>query len=242
MIGVIRAELLRAHSGRNTLAVLLFIVFVPFTVLISDDTLDRLPSLDADTATALVLAPLAWAYVTAAFVGAFASTREFYYGSMSRTIALVGFRRAFVAKAVASVGAALILTIMGLAVWTGAMAVALSVNGLSLVPTPAAAWAALGAIVGGAGGAVMGAAIGWIVANYYAGAAITLAGPLAFEMVALGAAPEVARFSPGLALAALAAPHDRTGLLSPWLGLLVALGWAVTLTIVAWFVGRRRFQ
>lgn len=160
MIGVIRAELLRAHSGRNTLAVLVFIVFVPFMVLTSDDTLDRLPSLDADTATALVLAPLAWCFVAAAFVGAFASTREFYYGSMSRTIALVGFRRAFVGKAVASVGVALALTVLALVVWTGAMAVVLSVNGLTFTPTTAAAWAALGAILGGLLGAVMGAAIG----------------------------------------------------------------------------------
>ena len=242
MIGVIRAELLRAHSGRNTLAVLVFSVFVPFIVLTSDETVDRLPSLDAETATALMMAPLAWSFVSAAFVGAFASTREFYYGSMERTIALVGFRRAFAAKAVAAVGQALILTILAVVVWTGAMAVVLSVNGLTFTPTMAAAWTALGAILGGLLGAVMGAAVGWIVANYYAGAAITLAGPLAFEMVALGSAPEVARFSPGLALAALASPEDRTGLLPPGLGLLVAVGWVLALTLIAWFVGRRRLR
>ena len=242
MIGVIRAELLRAHSGRNTLAVLVFIVFVPFIVLTSDDTLDRLPSLDADAATALVLSPLAWSFVAAAFAGAFAPTREFYYGSMSRTIALVGFRRAFVGKAVAAVGTALALTILGVVVWTGAMAVVLGVNGLALTPTPATAGTVLGALLGGLLGAIMGAAIGWIVANYYAGAAITLAGPLAFEMVALASAPDTARFSPGLALAALASPPDRPGLLSPWLGLLVAVGWTLVLTLTAWFVGRRRLR
>jgi hypothetical protein len=242
VIGVIRAELLRARSGRNTLAVLLFIVFVPFIVLTSDDTLDRVASLDADTATALVLAPLAWSFVAAAFAGAFASTREFYYHSMSRTIALTGFRRAFVAKAFAAVAVALVFSVLGVVVWTGAMAVILGVNGLTLTPTPAAAWTVLGAILGALLGAVMGAGIGWIVANYYAGAAITLAGPLAFEMVALASAPDVARFSPGLALAALASPQDRAGLLSPGLGFLIALGWALALTVVAWFVGRRRLR
>ena len=67
MIGVIRAEVLRAHSGANTLAVLLLAAFIPVIVLTSDDTLGRMTSLDADTAAALTFAPLAWSFVAAAF-------------------------------------------------------------------------------------------------------------------------------------------------------------------------------
>lgn len=242
MIGVVRSELLRARSGANTLAVLLLGAFVPVIVLTSDDTLGRMTSLDATTATSLLLAPLAWSFVVAAFAGAFGVTREFYYGSMRRTIAQVGFRRAFVGKGIAAIGVAVALTVGIAAAWCGFAAIVLAVNGLAFAPGFEAARTLLGALPGAVLGALLGAAVGWIVGNYYAAAAIVLAGPIAFEMAFLGSAPEVARFSPGLSLAALASPSDHPVLLGPWVGLAMGLGWTFVLTAVAWVVGHRRFR
>lgn len=242
MIGVVRSELLRARSGANTLAVLLLAAFVPVIVLTSDDTLGRMTSMDATIATQLLLAPLAWSFVVAAFSGAFGVTREFYYGSIGRSIAQIGFRRAFVGKAVSAIGVAFVLTAGVAAGWCGVAAIVLDINGLVFTPSVEAVGTILGALPGAVLGAIFGSAIGWIVGNYYAAAAIVLAGPIAFEMAFLGSAPEVARFSPGLSVAALASPSDHPVLLGPWAGLAVALGWSLVLVAAAWAVGRRRFR
>lgn len=241
MTGAIRAELLRAHSGANTLAVLLLAAFIPVIVLTSDDTLGRMTSLDADTAAALTFAPLAWSFVAAAFAGAFGVTREFYYVSMGRTVVLSGFRRTFVGKQIAAVLVGLALTVGVAAAWCGVAAIVLGVNGLALAATTDVVRTVLGALPGAVLGAVMGASIGWIVGNYYAAAAIVLAGPIAFELALLGTAPDVARFLPGLSLAALASPQNHPGLLDPGPALAVAGVWTVLLAAVAWGVGRRRF-
>lgn len=242
MIGVIRSELLRARSGANTLAVLLLGAFIPVIVLTSEDTLGQMTSMDATTATQRLLAPLAWSFVVAAFAGAFGVTREFYYGSMGRTIAQIGFRRAFLGKGIAAIGVAVALTAGVAAVWCGVAAVVLGVNGLAFSPSFGAARTVLGALPGAVLGAVLGASIGWIVGNYYAAAAIVLAGPIAFERAFLGSASEAARFSPGLSLAALASPSDHPALLEPWAGLAVALGWTLILAAGACVVGYRRFR
>jgi hypothetical protein len=242
VIGVIRSELLRSRSGANTLAVLLLGAFVPVIVLTSDDTLGRMRSLDATTATELLLAPLAWSFVVAGFAGAFGVTREFYYVSMARTVAQIGFRRAFVAKGVAAIGVAVVLTVGLGAVWCGVATIVLGVNGLVFAPSAAATATVLGSLPGAMLGAILGSAVGWIAGNYYVAAAIVLAGPIAFEMAFLGSAPDIARFSPGLSLAALASPRNHPVLLDPGLALLVAVGWTVALTVAAWTVGRRRFR
>jgi hypothetical protein len=241
VIGAIRAEILRARSGANTLAVLLLAGFIPVIILTSDDTLGRMTSLDAAHAAPLLFAPVAWTFVVAAFAGAFGVTREFYYGSMGRSIVQVGFTRAFLGKGVAAVVVGLVLTAGLVAVWCGVVAVVLAVNGRAFAVPAAAFSTVLGAFPAALLGAVMGASIGWIVGNYYVAAAIVLAGPIAFELALLGTAPDVARFLPGLSLAALASPQNHPGLLAPGAGLAVALAWTFALTVCAWVVGRRRF-
>ncbi|MCJ1706586.1 ABC transporter permease [Microbacterium sp. VKM Ac-2923] len=241
MIGAMRAEILRARSGFNTLAVLLLAGFVPVIVLTSDDTLGRMTSLDAETAAGLLFAPVAWTFVVAAFAGAFGVTRESYYGSMGRTVVQVGFARAFVGKVLAAMVVGLVLTAGLILLWCGVVAVVLNANGLAFAPSPAVFRTALGALPATALGSVFGAAVGWIVGNYYAAAALVLAGPIALELALLGTAPDVARFLPGLSLAALASPQNHPVLLSPGGGLAVALAWALALTTGAWIVGRRRF-
>ena len=56
----------------------------------------------------------------------------------------------------------------------------------------------------------------------------------------LRTAPEVAKFSPGLVLAALSVPEYQGHLLEFGPALVVALAWAAGLVAVAWAGGRRR--
>lgn len=241
MIGAIRAEVLRAHCGLNTLAVLLLAAFVPVIILTSDDTLGRMTDMDATTATQLLIAPVGWCFVAAAFVGAFGVTREFYYVSMNRTVVALGFRRVFGAKALAAVVVGVVLTIGVVATWGAVAAIILFTHGIAPAPSAAVAATLVGAVPGAVLGSLMGASIGWIVGNYYLAAGIVLAGPLAFELAFLSAAPDLARFLPGLSLAGLAAPQNHPDLLSVGAAGAIAVAWTVTLAIAACVAGRRRF-
>lgn len=240
MKGTIRSEALRSVSGSSILAVYLVAVLMPVFVLFSDGSRFDLVGLDSAAATALLLQPLAWSAISAAFVGAYGVTRECYYGSMDRTLTGVGFPRAFSGKLVAGAVVAVALSVCIFVVWTVGVSVFLSQNGLTLALTVEAWRIYAGAVVGVVLGAFIGGAIGWITRNYYVTAAIVLVLPMAAEFALLRTAPELAKFSPGLALAALSVPgyQDRLLEFAPALG--IALAWAVGLVAAAWAMGRRK--
>lgn len=240
MRGSIHGEMLRSVSGLSILAVYLVALLMPAFVLFSDGSRFDLAGLDAGAATALLLEPLAWCAISAAFVGAYGVTREYYYVSMARTLTEVGFRRAFVGKLVAGVFIAVALSVGIFAVWTVGIALVVAHGGLELTLTEEAWRIYAGALVGAVLGAVIGGAIGWITRNYYVTAAVILALPLVVEFALLRTVPEVAKFSPGLAMAALSVPgyQDRLLEFAPALG--VALSWAVSLVALAWLRGHRR--
>lgn len=240
MNSVIRSEVLRSVSGPSVLAVYLVAVLMPAFVLFSDGTRFDLVGLDSGVATGRLLEPLAWSVISAAFVSSYAVTREYYYGSMDRTLAGVGFRRAFAGKLVAGVLIAVGLSVCVFVVWTTGVSVYLAHEGLGLSLTPEAWRIYAGALAGTVLGALIGGAIGWITRNYYATAIIVLVFPMALEFALLRTVPEVARFSPGMAIAALGVPGYQDRLLEfvPALGL--GLAWtAAALVAIAWFRGRR---
>lgn len=241
MTGAIRAEFLRAVSGWTVLAVVGLTVLVPVMVLTSSgDPAQIARDLSSRAATQLLLAPLAWSFVAAGFAGAYSVTREQYYGSLDRTLLLLGRARAQLAKTVAGCLVGALFTIVLCIAWCGAIAMILAVNGNTFTLSGAAveviAWSLVGALLGAAGGC----AIGWIVRNYYATAAIVLAGPLAVELVVLGQNPEVARFLPGLTIAAIAAPGYRDALLERPLALVLATTWVAAVSVAAVVLTRRR--
>lgn len=240
MKNVVRSEMLRSVSGLSVAAVYLVAVLMPVFVLFSDGARFDLAGLDAGTATTRLLEPLAWCAVSAAFVGAYGITRECYYGSLGRTLSSVALSRAFWGKIIGGtvVGVAMVSGI--LVVWTLGVSIVLARAGLSLSWGPDAWRLYAGALLGAVLGAPIGAAVGWIVRNYYAAAALLIVIPLALEFTLLRVAPEVARFSPGLALAALGVPghQDRMLEFGPALG--VGLAWVAALTAVAWLVAARR--
>lgn len=236
----IRSEALRAVSGSSILAVYLVAVLMPVFVLVSDGSRFDLAGLDSAAATSLLLEPLAWSAISAAFVGAYGVTRECYYGSMDRTLTGVGFPRAFAAKLVAGALVAVALSVCIFVIWTVGVSVLLAQEGLTLALAGGTWRIYAGALLGVVLGAFIGGAIGWITRNYYVTAAIVLVLPMAVEFALLRTAPELARFSPGLALAALGVPRYQDKLLefAPALG--IALAWAVALVAVAWGMGRKR--
>lgn len=240
MRGAIRSEVLRAVSGTSVIAVYFVALLMPVFVLFSDGSRFDLAGLDSAAATTRLLEPLAWSVISAAFVGAYAVTREYYYDSMDRTLTGVGYRRAFSAKLIAGALVAVALSVGIFALWTVLVLVLLIPEGSTLVLTPRAWHIYVGAVCGAVLGALIGGAIGWITRNYYLTAGIVLIVPMAVEFALMRTAPDVAKFSPGLALAALSVPGYQGRLLEfvPALG--VGLAWTIGLVLVAWVLGRRR--
>ncbi|MFB4352813.1 ABC transporter permease [Microbacterium sp. LS_15] len=240
MTNVVRSEVLRWLSGTSVVAIYLVAVLMPVFVLLSDGGRLDLAGIDAGAATTRLLGPLAWAGVSAAFVGAYGVTRECYYASLGRTLTGVGFVRVFWGKILAGVVVGLVLVVGLLGAWTVIVGVLLHREGLAL-SLEGGAWRVYGgAVLGAALGASIGVAIGWIVRNYYLAAGLIILVPLALDFAMLRAVPEVARFSPGLALAALGAPDQQHRMLDfvPALG--VSVAWALVLIITAWWAASRR--
>lgn len=239
MSNAIRSEVLRSVSGLSVLAVYLVALLMPAFVLFSDGSRFDLVGVDSGTATSRLLEPLAWSVISAAFVGSYAVTREYYYGSMDRTLTGIGFRRAFWGKLVAGALVAVALSVGIFVLWTAGVFFVLMQNGLELDLTQGAWQLYAGALVGAVLGALIGVSIGWITRNYYVTAALVLVFPMVVEFALLRTAPEVAKFSPGLAIAALGVPgyQDRLLEFAPALG--VGLAWTVGLVAAAWLRGRR---
>lgn len=240
MRNAIRSELLRAVSGPSVLPVYLVALLMPLFVLFSDGSRFDLAGVDSHTATSRLLEPLAWSVISAAFVGAYAVTREYYYSSMERTLTGVGFRRAFSGKLIAGALIAIALSVCIFVTWTLGIFLVLAENGLTLALSLQSWQLYAGALGGAVLGALIGGAVGWITRNYYATAIIVLVLPMVVEFALLRTAPEVAKFSPGLAIAAVGVPgfQDRLLAFAPALG--VGLAWTAGLVAVAWFTGRRR--
>lgn len=239
MRGMIHGEMLRSVSGPSVLAVYLVGVLMPLFVLVSDGSRFDLDGVAAGTATARLLEPLAWSVISAAFVSSYAVTREYYYASMDRTLTAVGFRRAFGGKLVAGVGVAVILSLCVFALWTAGVFVFLAHEGVAPTLTPEVGRIYAGSLAGAVLGALIGGAIGWITQNYYATAIIVLVFPMALEFALLRTAPEVAKFSPGLAIAAIGVPGYQDKLLDLAPAVAVGLTWTLALLLAAWIRGRR---
>lgn len=241
MTGAIRAEILRSVSGLTLLALIGLAGLVPVVVLTSGgDATVAARDLPAAEATLRLVAPLGWSFVAAGFAGAYTVTREQYYGSLERTTLMAGRRRALVAKSLGGAATATLLTATLCAAWCFVMAALLAANGSSFVLSPAVGEALAGSLVGAAIGAIGGCAIGWIVRNYYAAAAIVLGGPLAFELLLLSTNPDVVRWSPGLAIAAIAVPGYRDALLDRPAAVVVALAWILGVSVIASLTVERR--
>ncbi|NQX14957.1 hypothetical protein [Rathayibacter sp. VKM Ac-2857] len=236
MSAALRAELLRAVTGSAGAAVLAFALLVPLAVLAIA------PHSSAPTdPTAAVYSACGASFVTAMFWGSYGVTREFYYGSLGRSLVVTRLVDLFRAKALAAAMTSLALGAVTSTAWIAVTAIVVRSSGESFTPSVDMLPVALGSTVSSALGGVLGSAAGWITRNYYAACGLVLAVPFAVELPLLSAAPEIERLLPAGALAGITA-SETLALLPPAAALGVAVGWCAIATTAAWFVTVRRSE
>ncbi|MBF4461837.1 MULTISPECIES: hypothetical protein [unclassified Rathayibacter] len=234
MSAAIRAEVLRAVSGSAGWAVAAYAVLVPFMLLIVAPGGSA-----ASSPTLAVYSACAASFVAAMFLGSYGVTREYYDGSIGRALVLTRTRELLVAKAVAAALVSFVLGVIASVVWLGPTAIVLGSNGVEFAPGAELVPVAIGSAAASTVGGVLGSMIGWLTRNYYVASAIVLGIPFAVELPLLSSAPEIERFLPSGALAALGAPQGL-GLLPPVAAAGVAAAWCLLAGAAAWATMRGR--
>ncbi|RSM63043.1 hypothetical protein DMH03_13475 [Amycolatopsis sp. WAC 01376] len=210
----VRTELLKARSGFWMLFVLAYTLLLPwFAWQITGEGQD-------------MLAYLAVCPVAAAFLGSFVVTRDYYYKSMERAVLMHRRAHVFAAKLIAGAVGGFVAGVAGSVGW-GAITAAVD-------RVDPGAWRAFAGCVAActlAGG--IGAAVGWILPNYYAATSVSLLVPFALELPLSIVAPEVTRFLPASALASIVGA-PLPGLSGPVLGSLIGAGWLAVAAFTGW--------
>lgn len=239
MSDFLRSELLRGVSGFAMLGIFSFTLLIPALMVTVGPSLDGLTDLDDGNATRIVFGLFAAIGITAMYLGSYSVSREYYYHSMSRSLVIGSIRRVLLAKLLASAVTAVVLCLVGAAIWAAASAVLLSSVGRSL-QIDGAFWGIVGGSVFAAiFGSAIGVSLGWVIKGYYAVSAIVLLVPIMIELPLLFNVPAVERYLPVGAFAGVTgAPVD--GLLPWWGSALVLLGWSAVTVVLAVGAVRRR--
>lgn len=203
----LRSELLKAFSGFWMLAVLSYGLLLPFIMW---------RFFGGEARGSLAVAPIA-----AAFCGCFLVTRDYYYGSIERVVLFNRKENVFVAKLVAGFAGGVV---------TGLTAVV----GWALVDAFSAG-VAVGCLIACGLAGVFGAAVGWVLPNYYLATFVALVLPLTVETPLALLYPAVGKFLPSNSFAGLIGVTP--GLLPAGVSVVVALVWIA----VTAFAGRALF-
>lgn len=239
MADALRAELLKARSGFWLLAVLAFALLLPlFAWKFTGSSID-LDGSDSATATRQLLGFLGLCPLAASFLGCYLVTREYYYKSIERTVLLHRRIDTFAAKCVAGAVGGLAVGVIGAGGWS--LVVGLVLNDHQLVfDAGTQTWltlicSVLACVFAGA----FGIMIGWILPNYYQATGVSLMLPMVVEVPLLLLSPDVARFLPNTAFAAIA----RTpvpGLFSVPVSVAIVLVWLAVVAFTGWRLFARR--
>lgn len=239
--GGLRSELLRYFSGYSALGILAFTALVPWFVANflgwPDNSAKFSPAQNVQTFWGLA----ATIATVATFAGSYIVTREAYFRTLRRGVAMSGPIHFVRTKYVASLVVGLFTAVSGVALWSGSAALIASPEVRADLVNGASWHALLGVIVASAFGCLWGCSLGWIIRHYYATTIVTMLVPLALEVPLMANFPEIARWLPSGALAGIASLPIE-GLFEPLPAFLVAVGWLIAAgTGAMWALQRREF-
>jgi ABC-2 type transport system permease protein len=207
MRNALRSEVLKAGSGFWMLAVLSYGLLLPFIMW---------SFFGGDPRDSLSVAPVA-----AAFTGCYLVTRDYYYGSIQRVVLFNSKQHVFFAKLVAGLVGGLATGLIGVLGWALLSAFEWRV--------------AAGCVVGCGLAGVFGAAVGWVLPNYYLATFVALVVPLTAGTALATLYPEVGKYLPSNTFAGVIGV--TAGLLPVWGSAGLALVWVAAVA----FAGRALF-
>ncbi|GAA4025083.1 hypothetical protein GCM10023063_01710 [Arthrobacter methylotrophus] len=237
--GGLRAELLRYFSGYSALGVLAFTALVPWFVANFFGWPDNSAKFSSTQNGQTFWGLAATITIVATFAGSYIVTREAYYGTLRRSVAMSGPAHLVGTKYIASLVVGLLTAATGVALWSGSVALIVSPEVRADLVGGESLRALLGVIVASVVGCLWGCSLGWIIRHYYATTIVTMLIPLALELPLMANFPEIARWLPSGALAGIAS-LPLEGLLEPLPAFLVALGWLAAAGAGAMWTLRRR--
>lgn len=234
-----RADLLKALSAPTLLTLSSLVVIVPLLIVFMTGIADGLTAAEPTVATRTLLAIGVAGSLGCSFYGSYLVTRDDYYKAMDRSFLLAPVGIVYGSRIVvaATVGAG--LSMIGVLVWTGMVALILASHGVGLTLEPAMLALGLGIVVSGGLTAIIGCAVGWVVRNYYATIVVLLVLPSIVAPPMLARLRDVERFLPIGAVAGLGGvPLD--GLFGQVTAGAVLAGWSALAVAAGWIVVRRR--
>jgi hypothetical protein len=234
MKDLIRAEFLKLRTTRSFYwSAFAALAFVPITLAITILTAGNDgagPALDTAEGIRQVFSSAASGTVIVLIIGILVMAGEFRHNTVTSTFLVTPDRRRVVgAKLVAStlVGA-------GLAAAASALTLAIAVPWLAAKDVPVSVWSGdvglvlLGAIAATALYAMVGVGLGSLIRNQTAAVVVALVWVMIVEGLLISFLPDVGRWLPGGAVAALTGVTTENGeLLSMWAGALLFAGYGL---------------
>ncbi len=241
MIAQIRAELLKVRSTRTTVGLLLGMVALLLLFILLTGLLTQPDALSTREQQRSLLSIGSLAGVFSALAGVLLIASEYRYGTIRPTILFTPRRSEVLgAKVAAGLLAGLAFGLVGVAIGWGLSFAILSARGITVVLTGRDVMLLL---FGGLGGVAlwgaMGVGLGAIIRSQVGAVITLLAWGFVVDNLLFGLVPSVGRYMPTRAqdaLIGLTANH----LVSPALGGIVLVAWAVALAGIGAAVAARR--
>ncbi len=237
----IRAELLKIRSTRTTIGLILGMVALILLFTLLTALITHPPGLMGKENQRQLLSLGSLAGVFSALAGVLLVTSEYRYGTIRPTI-LFNPRRPQVltAKIVAGMLAGIVFGVIGEAVGWAIGYVILEARGITIVLTSSdVLLLAFGGLVGVALWGAIGTALGTIIHNQVGAVITLLAWGFVIDSLLFGLVPSLGRYTPTRASDALMGLKTQH-LLSPGVGAVVLIAWAIVLALIGVGLTSRR--
>ena len=241
MIRQIRAELLKIRSTNTTTGLILAMIGLILLVTLLTGLLSHPSVLASTEEQRQLLSSDSLAAVFAALAGALLVTSEYRYGTIRPTVLFNPTRsQVMSAKVLAGALAGIVFGVLGEAIGWAIGCGILDARGIGVVLSSGdVLLLTLGGVAGAALWGAIGAGLGAIIRDQVGAVITLLAGGLLVDMVLFGLIPSVGRFMPTRAQDALMGLR-YAHVLSPGLGALTLIAWALALGVVGVIVSARQ--
>jgi ABC-2 type transport system permease protein len=242
VINQIRAEIIKIRSTRTTLGLVIGMLVLVIAITLLTGLLESASDLATSRENQLnLLNTGSIAGVFAALAGILIVTSETRFGTIRPTfLATPSWTRILGAKVIGTFIAGVVMGVLGMLFSYVIGYICLSQRGIPrLLDSGDNTWLLVGAIVGSGIWGAIGVGVGTVIRNQIGAVIAFLAFAFVLENILFGLVPSVGRYVPSQAQSAFEGSH-ADHMLTPAVGGLVLLAWAVVLVVVGYAMTRNR--